>query len=417
MRLTWQKSHYGINHHHTGFVHIMLLMAASLLLQGLTLLMMAAFFKSLFFVTIGIAAATPAEATRSYNVSTRTGLVDAIARAAAGDRIILAPGNYGSIDIRGKNWSSDVILISASAANPARIETLTVNSVAHLSIKSIQIGRPLNPGEANYAIFANFRSVTSVTLDDVSVRGSMDNNPVNDGNGLNFVDSRFVTVKASRFEQLGRGLSASGSTDIAFADNVFRAMRTDGMNFANVQRVTIDGNKFSDFFVGEGDHPDAIQFWTAGTRQASSNIIIRNNQIFQGRGAGTQGIFLTDQVGTLPYQNVRIENNLLYVYDGYNGIMVGHGRGVEIIGNSVLSETRDNQKYWIRLDRVEGVTLRNNLADSFVNQNNKAIVSDSNIFLDAKPRTAARIRDLQALANATAAGLVIPGIGYQPTGR
>ncbi len=392
---------------------MMPLIAVSLLLQGLTLLMLTAFFKSFLFAIIGLAAATPADAARTHNVSSREGLVDAIARADSGDRIILAPGNYGSIDIRGKTWSSDVTLISASTANPARIETLTVNSVSHLLIKSLQIGRPLNPGEPNYAIFGNFRTVSSVTLDDVFVRGSMDDNPVNDGNGLNFVDSRNVTVKSSRFEQLGRGLSASGSTDIALSGNVFRAMRTDGMNFANVQRVTIDGNKFSDFFVGEGDHPDAIQFWTAGTKQASSNIIIRNNQIFQGRGAGTQGIFLTDQVGTLPYQNVRIENNLLYVYDGYNGIMVGHGRGVEIIGNSVLSESRDNQKYWIRLDRVEGGVLRNNVADSFVDQNNKSIMMDNNIFLDARTSAASRIRDLQALANATVEGLVIPGVGYQ----
>ena len=395
----------------------MLLIAAMLLIQGLTLLMLVAFFKSFLLVMIGLAAATPAEAMRTLNVASRAGLIDAIARADSGDRIILAPGNYGSIDIRGKTWSSDVLLISASTANPARIETLTVNSVSHLSLKSLHIGRPLNPGEANYGIFGNFRSVSSVTLDDVFVRGSMDNNPVNDGNGLNFVDSRNVIVKASRFEQLGRGLSASGSTDIAFNNNVFRAMRTDGMNFANVQRITIDGNMFSDFFVGEGDHPDAIQFWTAGTKQASSNIIIRNNQIFQGRGAGTQGIFLTDQVGTLPYQNVRIENNLLYVYDGYNGIMVGHGRQIEIIGNSVLSESRDNQKYWIRLDRVEGVTLRNNIADSFVNQNNKSMTMDNNVFLDARPSVAGRIRDLQALAGATVAGLVIPGVGYQPLAR
>jgi hypothetical protein len=395
----------------------MLLIAALLLLQGSTLIMLSAFFKSFLLIFMGVAAATPAEATRTHNVSSRAGLVDAIARADSGDRIILAPGNYGGIDIRGKTWTSDVMLISASTANPARIETLSVNSVSHLSLKSLHIGRPLNPGEANYAIFGNFRTVSSVTLDDVFVRGSMDDNPVNDGNGLNFVDSRNVTVKASRFEQLGRGLSASGSTDIAFNNNVFRAMRTDGMNFANVQRIVIDGNKFSDFFVGEGDHPDAIQFWTAGTKQASSNIIIRNNQIFQGRGAGTQGIFLTDQVGTLPYQNVRIENNLLYVYDGYNGIMVGHGRGVEIIGNSVLSETRDNQKYWIRLDRVEGVTLRNNVADSFVNQNNKSLTMDNNIFLDARTSAAGRIRDLQALAGATVAGLVIPGVGYQPPAR
>jgi Right handed beta helix region len=394
-------------------MHFMLIFAAMLIIKGLNLLMFAAFLKSALLALIVMFSATPVDAARTYNVSTRAGLVDAIARASGGDRIILASGNYGNIDIRNKTWSTDMMLASASPANPARIEILTVNAVSHLSIKSLHIGRPLNPGEANYAIFGNFRNVSAVTLDDVFVRGSMDSNPVNDGNGLNFVDSRSVTVKASRFEELGRGIQMSGSTDLTLTGNVFRHMRTDGMNFANVQRVLIDANMFSDFFVGEGDHPDAIQFWTLGTKQASTNIIIRNNQIFQGRGAGTQGIFLTDQVGTLPYQNVRIENNLLYVYDGYNGIMVGHGRQIEIIGNSVLSESRDNQKYWIRLDRVEGVTLRNNVADSFVNQNNKSITMDNNIFLDTRTSIAARIRDLQALAGATAAGLVIPGVGYQ----
>jgi hypothetical protein len=398
-------------------MHFMLLVAAMLIIEGLNLFMFAAFLKSAFLALLVIFSVTPVDAARTYNVSTRAGLADAIARVSGGDRIILASGNYGNVDIRNKTWSTDVMLASASSANPARIEILTVNAVSHLSIKSLHIGRPLNPGEASYAIFGYFRNVSAVTLDDVFVRGSIDGNPVNDGNGLNFVDSRGVTVKASRFEQLGRGVQMSGSTDLTLTGNVFRQMRTDGMNFANVQRVLIDSNMFSDFFVGEGDHPDAIQFWTLGTKQASTNIIIRNNQIFQGRGAGTQGIFLTDQVGTLPYQNVRIENNLLYVYDGYNGIMVGHGRGVEIIGNSVLSETRDNQKYWIRLDRVEGATLRNNVADSFISQNNKSLTMDNNIFLDARTSAAARIRDLQALAGATVEGLVIPGVGYQPPAR
>jgi hypothetical protein len=389
----------------------MLLIPALLVLQGLTLLMFATLFKSL--ILIGVAAATPAQATHSYNVSSPAGLIDAIARAESGDRIILAPGNYGSIDIRGKAWSTDVMLISASVANPAQIETLTVNTVSHLSIKSLQIGRPLNRGEADYAIFGNFRNVSAVTLDDVFVHGSLDNNPVNDGNGLNFVDSKNITIKDSHFEQLGRAVQMSGSTDLILNNNIIRYMRTDGMNFANVQRILIDSNVFSDFFVGEGDHPDAIQFWTVGTKQASSNIIIRNNQILQGKGAGTQGIFLTDQVGNLPYENVRIENNLLYVYDGYNGIMIGNGRQVEIIGNSVLSDPSDNRKYWIRLDQVDGVIMRNNLADSFVNQNNRALDNSNNVFLDINSSLAGRIRDLRALGAATAGGLTVPGIGYQ----
>lgn len=366
-----------------------------------------------------IAAACSASAgtARTHEVASHDELVAAIARAQGGDRIILAGGDYGDVDIRGKAWDSDVTLISASVANPARFDTLTLNTITHLTVKSVEIGRPLRAGEPSYAIFANFRSVSAVTLDGVFIRGSLDDNPVNDGNGLNVVGSQQVTVKASRFEQLGRGIQMSGSTGLRLIGNDFRAMRTDGMNFANVQQVLIDRNHFRDFFVGEGDHPDAIQFWTLGTTKASADVTISNNQVFQGQGAGTQGIFLTDQVGTLPYTNIRIENNLLYVEDGYNGIMVGNGRQIMISGNSVLSPPGDKETYWIRLDRVEGAVLRGNIADTLVNPNSRAVEMDGNIFLDKRPGYGSRLRDLRARAAATADGLTTPGVGYQPVAR
>lgn len=360
------------------------------------------------------ACVSSADAARTHNVTSAETLAAAIARADDGDRIILATGDYGNVDIRGRQWASNVTLESASADKPARIETLTVNATSHLVIKAVEIGRARRADEPDYVVFAMFRGVSDVTLDTVFIRGSMDDNSLNDGNGANFIGCRNIMIRSSRFEQLGRGLQMSGSTDLMLKDNVFRAMRTDGMNFANVQRVTIEGNRFSDFFVGKGDHPDAIQFWTAGTKQASTDIAIRNNQILQGSGAGTQGIFLTDQVGTLPYERVRIENNLLYVYDGYNGIMVGNGRDVQIIGNSVLSSPGDNEKFWIRLNKVEGAVVRGNIADSFVNQDNKDLDLKDNVFLDSRSGYGRRIADLGANAEARPDRLTIAGVGYQP---
>lgn len=393
------------------------LIAAMLLIQGLNLLMLIALLKSSLLVLLGVAAVTPAEATRTYNVSSRPGLVDAIARAAAGDRIILASGNYGAIDIRGRVFATDVTIQSANDSQLALIETITISASAHLAFKSLVIGRALKAGEADYSRMVSVRSSKNLKFDNINFHGSLDNNPGNDGYGLVFNGGRNLEISNSSFTEFNRAVQVGSATDIVVKNTRFFGLRSDGLNFADVQRVVIDHNIFRDFTVGVGDHPDAIQFWTLGTTRPSTDIVITNNQVFQGRGAGTQGIFLTDQVGTLPYQNVRIENNLLYVYDGYNGIMVGNGRNVEIIGNSVLSESRDNQKYWIRLDRVEGVTLRNNIADSFVNQNNKGMTTENNIFLDARPSVGGRIRDLQALAGATAAGLVIPGVGYQPPTR
>jgi Right handed beta helix region len=362
---------------------------------------------------LGLVLTTPASAARTLSVISRAGLIDALERAESGDRIVLAAGNYGAIDIRGKKWASDVIVSSASPSAPARFDTLTVFDTTHLSLKSIEIGRPLRTDEANYAIFANFRNVSFVTFDAVFFRGSMNANPTDDGNGLSIANGKNIVIKNSRFEQLGRGAQISASTDISLSSNTFQNLRTDGLNFANVQRVSIDRNMFRDFFIAAGDHPDAIQFFTAGTTTASTDIVITNNQIFQGRGVGTQGIFLTDQVGSLPYKNVRIENNLLYVFDGYNGIMVANGQRVEVIGNSVLSEQKDNQKFWIRLEKTEGAVVRNNVADSIVDQNNAAMTLTNNVFLDKTPSFASRIRGLSAQANATAASLIVPGIGYQ----
>lgn len=362
---------------------------------------------------LGMVIITPACAARTHSVISRAGLIDALARAESGDRIILSAGNYGAIDIRERVFSADVTIQSASAGQPALIETITISNSAHLAFRSLVIGRALKPGEADYSRMVSIRSSNNLKFDSINFHGSLDNNPRNDGHGLVFNGGRGLEISNSSFTEFDRAVQVASATDVAIKNTRFFGLRSDGLNFADVQRVVIDRNSFRDFSVGVGDHPDAIQFWTTGTTRSSTDIVITNNQIFQGRGAGTQGIFLTDQVGSLPYQNVRIENNLLYVFDGYNGIMVANARGVQIIGNSVLSEQSDNQKFWIRLEKTEGAIVRNNIADSIVNQNNAGMTLTNNVFLDKDPSFAKRIGGLSAQANATVAGLIVPGIGYQ----
>jgi L-fucose mutarotase/ribose pyranase (RbsD/FucU family) len=362
---------------------------------------------------LGLVVATPACAGRIHSVISRAGLIDALARAESGDRIVLAAGNYGAIDIRDRVFSIDVTLQSANSTQPAIIETMTISNSAHLAFRSLEIGRALKVGEADYSRMVSIRATNNVKFDSINFRGSLDNNPRNDGYGLVFNGGRGLEISNSSFTEFNRAVQVGTASDITVKNTRFFGLRSDGLNFADVQRVVIDRNSFRDFTVGDGDHPDAIQFWTTGTTRSSTDIVITNNEIFQGRGAGTQGIFLTDQVGSLPYQNVRIENNLLYVFDGYNGIMVANGRGVQIIGNSILSEQSDNQKFWIRLEKTEGSIVRNNIADSIVNQNNAGMTLANNVFLDKDPSFAKRIVGLSAQANATAASLIVPGIGYQ----
>ncbi len=353
-------------------------------------------------------------ATKTVTVNSPAGLTAALAAAKSGDRILLAAGNYGSVYIRDKKFAANVTIASVNPARPAHFDDLTIYNVSHIYFDSLDIGRALRPGEADYSRMVSARTSDNLVFSKVKFHGSMDGNAANDGYGVVLTGGHHYTISGCTFTQLNRGVQTGSATDIVIKNSSFYGLRSDGINFADVQRVTIDRNQFRDFNPAVGDHPDAIQFWTLGTTRASSDIVITNNVILQGSGTGSQGIFLTDQVGTLPYRNVRIENNLAYMYDGYNGIMVSGGRNVSVIGNSVLSEPSDNQKFWIRLNDTQGTVMRNNIADSLVNTKNGALANSNNIFLDASPGAANRIRGLRLLAAATVASLTTPGIGYQP---
>jgi Right handed beta helix region len=229
-------------------------------------------------------------------------------------------------------------------------------------------------------------------------------------------NAQLINTTNSRFKQLGRGTVLSTSSDILLQGNAYSNMRTDGADFGDVQRVLVDNNTFKDFYPTGGDHPDAIQFTTAGTTRPSTDIVVSNNQIFQGKGLGVQGIFFRDQVDTLPYQNAKIINNLGYSWDQYNGINVGGGVNVEVSGNTFVSGSKDDKNFIIRLTNVKGGVVKNNVADLFVTSGNTGLSVTGNKFLLDDRTFGAKIKDLNALSTAKVAGLMVAGIGYQSGG-
>ncbi len=350
-----------------------------------------------------------------FTVANKDALTKALANAKSGDRILLAPGNYGVVSLKNKAYTSDVTITSLDPNNLARIDNLKVNTVSHVAIRSVEIGRPLAVGEATFGKYVDMSNVSDITIDKVFVHGSTDGNFTNDGNGIGISNGKNITITNSRFDSLGRGLQIATATNVLVQGNSFQNMRSDGADFANIQGITIDSNTFKNFFPDADDHPDAIQFWTTGTTRASTNIVISNNQILQGEGRQSQGIFLRDQIGTLPYENVKIINNIGYM-QGYNGITVGGGKNVEVSGNTFVSSTADKLNFWIRLARVDGGVLKNNVADMFVNESNTNLTVYGNKFLDTDKTFAAKIAGLNLLGNATVASLTVAGVGYQSSG-
>jgi hypothetical protein len=252
---------------------------------------------------------------------------------------------------------------------------------------------------------------TNITFDTVRVRGSLDGNPLNDGVGLAIANSTGIKVINSDFQQLFRGLVLSGVEDAQILNNKFHDIRSDGIDGVSVRRARIDGNTFTNFYKATGDHADAIQFWTTGTTKASTDIVIANNVVMQGKGCSLQGIFMRDELGTLPYQRITIENNLIYEAGMPNGIAVMGAKDIIIRRNTAISRNDDTPRIWIRTESVTGATIEKNVADQY-SLGGTSLTKIDNISLANNP-LASTLTSLNLGSAATISGLILSGYGYQ----
>jgi len=246
----------------------------------------------------------------TISISNQSQLDAALSKTVAGDVLVVAAGDY-SLTLSNKNFSTPITIVSANSSSPARFGNVKLTDVSGVTLKGLDIGRSLGSGNAEATWMATITRGTNITLDGNHFHGSMDGDPRNDGIGLKFSASSNIKVINNEFEQLGRGGQFFGVTNLTVSNNDVHDIRSDGFDFSTIIGGVISGNKFTNFRRNSADHPDAIQFQTAGASQGSSNLTISNNVMLTGSGDGFQGIFLRDETGSLPYQNVTIENNFV----------------------------------------------------------------------------------------------------------
>lgn len=346
-------------------------------------------------------------------VSDLTQLRTALAAAAPGDTILLQGGNYGTLELRDLRFAGQVTIASASATTPAHFDNLTVRASENIRFVGVDVGRALAAGEPNYASYATVVDSKSIAFEGSTFRGNMDGNLNNDGIGLGVTNSSFVTVTGSTFTELFRGGTFTFSADLNIAQNTFKNLAVSGNTFAQVTRLVLDGNYYGGWGAYDGyNHPDAVQFMTAGTNAASTDIVIKNNVILQGGAATFQGIFVNDETGKMPYKNVLIQNNLVYT-DQYNGISVLGGENVTIVGNSVLSQTGDSVANRIWMLNVNGGYVHNNIADAYI-WDNVTATRGTNYEIGLNNAGSLAFPNLNAGAAASVADLIVPLIGFQP---
>ena len=325
-------------------------------------------------------------------VNSTAGLTSALKTAQGGDTIKLAPGTYSDLALKNLSFSSDVTITSADPSKQAVITNFSMTNVDSLTFSNLEMSA-INATGVNKNSGWAFRVTDSddIHFDKINFHGSLDGETINDMNGLQIRFGEDISVTNSTFQQLGRGLAISESQHIKVSGNEVQEVRTDGFNFAQVGHIQVTDNYLHDFAPAPGDHPDAIQFWTTGTTSASHDILVSGNVIVRGEGENTQGIFITDQVGTLPYEQVTIANNLV-VGTGYNAIRMVGGKNITVTGNELVTLEGGNKTSML-FQRVDGLLSTNNKAisigyDGVTNLNQSSnlintVVKDAQALIDS----------------------------------
>jgi len=302
----------------------------------------------------------------TINVSTTAQLKTALSSAHAGDTILMASGTYSGLNLQNYHFTTPVTIQSADAAHPAAFLDLTVRSSSGLNFNNLELNASHATADWPFRVYSS----SNVNFSHLDVHGSLDSNPQDDFSGLLISGSSNVTVSNSNFEQLKTALAYMNDSHVQLTGNAFHDLALDGVHGGGSSYVTISGNSFTNFYAASGAHPDAIQFWTTNTTTSAHDIVVSDNVIVRGDGSQMQGIFITDQVGTLPYQNVTISGNML-VGTRYHGITIDHAAHVAVSGNIVAG--LPDMLSWIRLEDVNGATVTNNTAGELTQ------VSDSNV--------------------------------------
>lgn len=238
-----------------------------------------------------------------------------LASARGGETILLSPGNYGPVAIRTR-YSQTLTIEGPRLAKMS----LSITG-ANVTLRGMTIGHANGPGPLGYG--AQLNGAERITIEDVLV------------------------TKAER------GIVINRSRAVLIRNALLKQLRTDGIDIAASQNVTLDGVTCRDFSPQFGDHPDCIQGWSVPGLLATSDISIFNTVI----SGKMQGIFFGNSAWG-GFDRVRVTGS--QIVGGFpNGIALHACRSCELRSNRV--STFPGSTYQARIN-IEGgsVTHWNN---------------------------------------------------------
>jgi Ca2+-binding RTX toxin-like protein len=310
----------------------------------------------------------------TYTATSTSALLADLNAAGSGDTILLAPGTYSNVQITNLA-KSGVTVTSADPTNEAVLTDLTVKGSSGLTFSDLEL---YATKDMPFQILAGS---SNITLDSLNVHGTLDGTSSDDVRGMLIRDSSNITVSNSYFHELTDALNHLNDNNITFTGNRFDLIRDDGIFGGGSSNVTISNNVFTDFDHTGTVHPDAIQFYTNTTPGSTvatlpaSNITVTGNVFDRGSGVAVQGIWINDDSGQQPYQNLTVTNNTI-IGATYNGLVVYGAVNATITGNVVIGETDQNS--WLGVVNVANAYVADNIATAY-NESNSNITGGGDV--------------------------------------
>lgn len=355
----------------------------------------------------------------TFNVSDHPGLISALGSVAAADLILMAPGSYGTVDIRNETFPPGVVVRSEDPGNRAVITSFNLKNVANITFDEIYFDITLGAG-ATGGVLAKVENCTNVVL-----RNSVfDGDAQKVGYGVQIVGGNGVTLEDSEVFRFSKNVLLQGVHNVVIRRNDIHSQDGDGIQVSGAQGLLIEENHIHDAepLPGSTVHRDMIQFHTSGHTTPTIDVTIRANFLNSGSGPITQSIFMRNeavdqgQVGgtAMYYRNITIEDQV--IYNGHtHGISVGATDVISVRNNTLLENFHDPAANdgsadtptiitehggpWLNNTSGNNIVSKPNTYAALVVQRDDPAAANyySDLFVNALADGAATLQDLEAL--------------------
>jgi hypothetical protein len=321
---------------------------------------------------------------------------------------------YDSFNLSVLKFKKDVNITSFDKTQPATLTGFTLNGTVHLHFSDLILSAPAADPSAglpkdNWAYSVNNSNL--VSFSNITMIGDPAGTLATQSSGIQFNRSHNCSITGSTFQYLHHAISLMKDNNVHITNNSFSWLFDDGVRGGGTSNLTVTGNNFTNMHYDptDTDHPDCIQLWTRGIKTTASNITISNNTYVRGAGGLVHGVYVRDEGGSLPYQNVVISGNQMTGL-GWDGITVQGANNLSVSNNSLRSYL--DARSHIQVDSATNATVAGNSAAAFVYTNDVGLVDTNNTVLDqAAPISGpaggtAFVQAMAGLGGADSTGLV-----------